>query len=200
MEFHFFFSFDSSKRSFVCFSRNNIIFRLVDTARWEAQNDSGVCAYFLCWKEISFSNKLREFFWLFSRDTKTIYGNTVAVEMVISRWLTVSSSQVNFLTVANWSTVVLSSWLGFSGETFNCHVNKPWKYCTFRTCFPEKPWVEDLKVIWTEPSKFGSAQWNAQHLEKAIKLLCLGKSFLSEENCTSDSFYEKECENLKIGI
>lgn len=97
LELHFFFSFNSSKGSFVFFSSNKIIFILVDTARWEAQNDSGVCAYFLCWKEISFSNKLREFIWLFSRNTKMIYGNTAVVEMVISRWLTVSSNQVNFL-------------------------------------------------------------------------------------------------------
>lgn len=143
---------------------------MINTARWGAQNESGVCAYSLCWKGISFSDKLKKIIWFFFflMNVRMIYGNIVVVEMIIIRWLTLSSSQVNFLTTANRSTVVLSSWLGFPEDIFNCHVNESWKYSTLRTCFSEKPWEEDSKVRSTGTSHFGSVLWNAQYLEKDI--------------------------------
>lgn len=72
-----------------------------------------------------------------ARNTKMIYGNIVAVEVATFRWGTLTSSQVNFLTVASRSIKTLCPCLEFKEEISSCHSSKSWKYCAFRTHFPE---------------------------------------------------------------
>lgn len=146
-----FFSFHSSQSSFVYFISNKIIFMLANIARWDAQKYQSLwCTCLFPWLGGDFLPDK-------TRNAKKIYDNIVVVEMVIFRWGTVTSSQVNFLTVVSRSTKILCPCLVFPEELSSCHISKLLKYCTFRTHFPEKPWMGELKVVWAGPCCGGSA-------------------------------------------